>query len=327
MSFTSKDVLLKYDVEIDYQIVNLLLHRKVSTSHNQIREHLRKSGKKISKPTHISHKKNLIASDHIRSSDNSIRGTEVKYCATEKAQEEEKLGILRFPFHSSDNRFPEAEKQLRSYFGVLFHACRSHSHVYTESNILFTNFVNRLSLSENDLRISDKDPRVPREGYPYSNISPLAAPRNPARYTLPGFSVSEIFHESKKHFQNILVTEEEIQKSADLLLNERCLKKITVSGGEIRYDLFEPSLKAFFEACWDLFLDLVGTILKKWQFVGKPTNEELAWLRRIYGRNVDACAREIHFERISFMRKDQRRFHWPKKSKGNCWIKKSGSKI
>jgi hypothetical protein len=68
-----------------------------------------------------------------------------------------------------------------------------------------------------------------------------------------------MFQESKKDFRNILVTEEEIQKSVGLLLNERCLKKITVSDGEIRYNLFEPSLKAFFEACWDLFLDLVAT--------------------------------------------------------------------
>jgi hypothetical protein len=161
---------LRYDVEIDHQLVDLLLHRKVPISDNQIREQLRKSGKQFSKPTYISHKKNLMASDHIRSVDNRVRGTEVKYCATEKAQEEEKLGILRFPLSSSDNLFPEAEKQLRSYFGVLFHACGSHGHVYTESNILFTKFVNRLSLSRNDLRTSDKDPRVPRESILFTSF-------------------------------------------------------------------------------------------------------------------------------------------------------------
>src|ERR1700737_1453377 len=114
---------MRRDDEIDRYIVGLLLDKQKPVPDAEICEYICKSYKKIYPTTYSSHKKKLMSRNIIERFENGVRGA-VEYGITEDAKQQQNLGILRFD-SNADGTLSKEEKQLKSFFLVLFHASRN----------------------------------------------------------------------------------------------------------------------------------------------------------------------------------------------------------
>ena len=114
---------MRRDDEIDRCIVGLLLDKQKPVPDAEICEHICKSYKKIYPTTYSSHKKKLMSRNIIERFENGVRGA-VEYSMTEDAKQLQKIGILRFD-SNADGTLSQEEKQLKSFFLVIFHASRN----------------------------------------------------------------------------------------------------------------------------------------------------------------------------------------------------------
>ena len=80
-------------------------------------------------------------------------------------------------------------------------------------------------------------------------------------------------------FWHMKFTESEVQDAFKLLRDEGMLRPITFSlNGELRYDVYDPSVKMFLEDCWKLY-KLVYVITDViWNKIRPLTTDEIKWV-------------------------------------------------
>lgn len=124
----------------------------------------------------------------------------------------------------------------------------------------------------------------------------------------------------------------EVQKTFELLRSEGMIRFVAFSrngdNGDIRYDVYDQSVKVFLEDCWELYSEVYSITELIWKKLRGSTADEIRSLELLRGTQT---ANEIsikmyekrrkHFERF----KNRKQFvekYWPAILKYNNAIKK-----
>jgi hypothetical protein len=110
---------------------------------------------------------------------------------------------------------------------------------------------------------------------------------------------------NKPAFWHIKFTRDEVKNAFELLLNEDMLKPITIMyKGELRYVISDSLLEEFFVDCWHLYHKVYEMTDVVWNYIRKPTNDEIKWLELIRGTKIaDKVRRDAYYARRKFIMK------------------------
>lgn len=297
---------------------------------------MRELYKKIAPATFSSCIKDLLLNKLIDKTDTKERGIKVHYFLTNKGKQHFKLLLKGHETKSKGTSNEETKRRLGLYLLIVLF---SKPPAYTfKSEEEFAALLSKNNLSEKDLTRLTKSEEN-KEGKPVITttfesesglfvwkVETLNKQNIPEERSciykckLPGLSITDILEgRNNMAFWHMKFTESEVQDAFKLLRDEGMLRPITFSlNGELRYDVYDPSVKMFLEDCWKLY-KLVYVITDViWNKIRPLTTDEIKWVEGHSGtQTADKLRRNTSIERYKHFKKIKNKKLYLKKA----WLK------
>ncbi len=297
---------------------------------------MRELYKKIAPATFSSCIKDLLLNKVIDKIDTKERGIKVQYFLTNKGKQHFKLLIKVYGKKSKGTSNEETKRRMGLYLLIVLF---SKSPAYTFKSEEFAALLSRNNLSEKDLtRLTKREENKvdktvttttfeSESGIFVWKVETLNKRNIPEErsyvYTckLPGLSITDILEaRNNMAFWHMKFTEPEVQESFNLLRDEGMFRPIAFSlNGELRYDVYDPSVKMFLEDCWELHKLVFFLTDLIWKKIRALTTDEIKWVEQHSGtQTANKIRRNTYIERSKHFRKVKNK---------NIYLKKAWSKI
>jgi DNA-binding HxlR family transcriptional regulator len=314
---------MRYDLEIDDIIINGLNERDMHW--NELYRHVRESHKHLSYDAFTKHLKILISKKLVDRNDIKQRGVKVFYFLTEEARQQLRLKILQSKSSKGrtkmELRTNEDRRQLLFILLLLFRQRHTY-HLETEQD--FDDFLSMFNLTgkvftlgSNKLEIAKDKNQYYRNstlnaGHVIVNRRELVDSRTQQSHSVSyrcnvrRISIKEISNpETRPAFWHVKLTEPEINDAVQSLCEEGLIRPFMYQN-EPLYFVVEKSLEVLLDDCYILYKDIYNEILHIWEFLRKPTPEEVGWLELFEGTKRASEIRNETYKKRKAIREDKR---------------------
>jgi DNA-binding HxlR family transcriptional regulator len=331
LSQSTTDV-MRYDLKIDGIIIKCLNERDMHW--NELYRHVCESYKHISYDAFTKHLKILRSKKLVDCNDIKERGVKVYYFLTEEARQQRRLKILQYKSSKERTRMEikTNEDRRQAVFILLFLFRKRHTyHLETEQD--FDNFLSTFNLTGKVFTLGSNKLEIAKDKNQFYRNSTLIAgdvivnrrelvdSRSHQSHSLSyrcsirRINLKEILNpETRPAFWHLKLTEGEINDAIQSLREEGLIRPFMYQN-EPLYFVVDKSLEVLLDDCYNLYKDIYNAILHIWEFLRKPTPEEVGWLELFEGTKRSSEIRNEAYKKRKAIREDKRPgfLNWLKK--------------
>jgi DNA-binding MarR family transcriptional regulator len=321
---------MRFDEGIDKCIVEQLTKNHAMSFLELFRE-VKNSYKKISIAAYNFHIKKLVTEDLIGRQDSGERGRKVNYSLTQKAKQLHRLKILEFKSDKQRavlERETREERQKKLYLLLFFFYSKAMPRMTHALNTeQLTHLLAMYRYSIKDLVVTNVTETRLKDGRvliytSYEQIGNIQVNKSELRSTdpnlqekqkmmypvfLPGISKGDILYNGLTGcFLQIDFTPEEVEDACITISNEGILKPFMEFNGERSYEISNKALDDLLNDTYDIWESVSMKMETLWEFIRRPTEEEMKWLEIFHGqRDASNIRTEKYKHRHSLPKKEK----------------------
>jgi DNA-binding HxlR family transcriptional regulator len=314
---------MRYDLKIDGIIIKCLNERDMHW--NELYRHVCESYKHISYDAFTKHLKILRSKKLVDRNDIKERGVKVYYFLTEEARQQRRLKILQYKSSKERTRMEikTNEDRRQAVLILLFLFRKRHTyHLETEQD--FDDFLSTFNLTGKVFTLGSNKLEIAKDKNQFYRNSTLIAgdvivnrrelvdSRSHQSHSLSylcsirRINLKEILNpETRPAFWHLKLTEGEINDAIQSLREEGLIRPFMYQN-EPLYFVVEKSLEVLLDDCYILYKDIYNEILHIWEFLRKPTPEEVGWLELFEGTKRASEIRNETYKKRKAIREDKR---------------------